>query len=163
MSGQTNSELKDFLNSDDNKDQLLNINQDDNIKEIYVLSKTNTSLVSNNLDIFFNRINDPRGINNIMPPIETVKLKNNDSTIKVPPPKCLVVYLTKSQLDELNKNNNIKDIMDDAGKIEIDNAIPDRDNKIIKNIKYEIIGKVYSGKFKSNSYKISDRQQVYQL
>ncbi len=158
MSGQTNQELVNFFRSDDNKEQLLNINQGgDNIKEVYVFSKSNTSIVSSKLDIFFDRISDFKGINNKKPQIEPIKLINNDNDIKVPPPAALIVYLTKSQLDELIKDINIKPILDEAGKIELDPKLS-TSTKIIKNLKYSTIGQVYSNpKFKSDSFKIDDK------
>lgn len=161
-SGQTNPELSNFLRSNDNKDQLLNINEGgNNIKEIYLLNKSNSSLVSSITDKFFDRINDERGINHKKPQIEPFKLKNNDSSITVPSPVGLIVYLTKSQLDELNKDSTIKSILDDAGRIEIEPSLSDRDKKIIKNIKYETIGQVYNGdKFKTDSFKIKDKDSL---
>ncbi len=159
MSGQTNPELQSFLRSNYNKEQLLNINQGGNdIKEIYLLNKSNSSLVSTITDKFFDRIHDERGILNKKAQIDTFTLKNNDNKITVPPPVGIIVYLTRSQLTELQNDRIIKSILDDAGKIEIDPALTDRDKKMIKHLKYETIGEVYIGdKFKTNSFKIDDK------
>jgi len=158
MSGQTSQEVIKFLNSDDNKSQLLNINQGSNIKEIFVLSKANTTFLSKDLEIFFAKISDLNGIKNRKPEIHPIQLVNNDTNIKVPPPAGLIVYLTQSQLDELNRNTNIQGILDKTGKIEISDKMPDRDNKIIQNIEYEIIGRVYKEpKYQSDSYKIDNK------
>jgi hypothetical protein len=49
------------------------------------------------------KISDLNGINNRKPQIEPIKLINNDTNIKIPPPAGLIVYLTQSQLNELNR------------------------------------------------------------
>lgn len=154
--GQRNSDLNAFFSSADNKDQLLNINEgNDNIKEIYLLSKS-TSL-SNTIDKFFEKISDSKGIDNRQVKKEPIHFENQDNTITVPEPVGLVVYLTKGQLTELKNDAIIASILNDAGRIEINPTLTNRDDKTIKNLKYETIGQVYStAKFKTNSFKLDN-------
>lgn len=135
--GQTTRELNDFFRSDDNKLQLLSINQGtDNIKEIYLLNKNS---LSNTIEYFFQKLT--KGLDNRLVNTDVFNFENQDSSIKDPAPAGLVAYLTKGQLTELEGDPIIKPILDGAGKFVIDSNL---NNKIIKNLKYETIGQVYN-------------------